>query len=102
MASPGTPNPSHRLASTTRPSSSRSICPKDSRKAQPRRIVLLFIAISHSPEKFLEHPPGSELAIATIISGAERYPVCKQVGQHVSVPGVFVCALADTESLPQL
>lgn len=38
---------------------------------------------------------GSELAIATVISGAEKYPVCKYVGQHVSVLGVFVCALAD-------
>jgi energy-converting hydrogenase Eha subunit E len=50
----------------------------------------------------LEHSPGSELAIATAISGAERHPVCKHVGQHVSVLGVSVCALADTESLPQL
>jgi len=62
-------------------------------------IVLLFVAISHSPEKLLEYPPGIELAIATVISGAEKYPVCKQVGQFVSVLGVFVCALADTESL---
>jgi hypothetical protein len=62
----------------------------------------LFVAISHFPERLLDHPPGSELAIATAISGAERYLVCKQVGQHASPLDVFVYALADTESLPQL